>query len=477
MPPDLRQLRRDLRAFSIAVGWPMTDWQADALALACRTSVVCANRQSGKSKSLAVLALHRAFASAGHRVLIVSAGEDASRRLLSEAASVATGSPLLSGSVLDSNAGLLTLSNGSEIRSVPASERAIRGWSSDTLLIDEAVQVPDDLIVSACIPTTAARPDARIVLTSSPGDPEGFFYDLCEGESENVHVARWSLEDCHWISPEVIEAAREQLPPSVFAREFEGRFTDAGDETVIPRQWITEAQARSIEPGPVVCGIDLARGGDETVAMRLAGGVARVAWSDRAPDLMKTAGRIAAMAREERGNPAIWLDVTGLGYGIYDRCRELGINVQPFVASARAERPERHLNLRAQAWFTTREALRMGEIDLDPADKILASQLASQRFKIASGGQLQIAEKVGGKSPDRADALVIAVHAGAQRFRGQQIKLLLEEQRRETARASRAPESTESLLSGQQSTEEFLGGGKQRGSWRDRLDPDLPTFQ
>jgi len=32
----------------------------------------------------------------------------------------------------------LVLSNGSELRSVPQSERAVRGWSVDTLLIDEA---------------------------------------------------------------------------------------------------------------------------------------------------------------------------------------------------------------------------------------------------------------------------------------------------------------------------------------------------
>jgi hypothetical protein len=473
MAPDLARLRSDLLAFSIAVGLPLTQWQADALGLARRTSVIVASRQSGKSRSLAVLALHRAFVNGGHRVLIVSAGEDASRRLLTEAADVAMASPLLAGSVLDSNTGLLTLSNGSEIRSVPASERAIRGWATDTLLIDEAAQVDDDLIQSAALPTTAARPDARIVLASSPGAPEGVFYDFAESESESVAVSRWSLEDAVWIGPEVVEQAREQLPPSVFSREFLGVFSDAGDETVIPRGWVTQAQARTLPPGPVLFGVDIGRGGDETVCMRLSGGQARVAWASRSPDLMQTAGRIAATTREEHGPaPAVWIDVTGLGYGVFDRCRELGLNVQPFVASARAERPERYLNVRSAAWFTTREVFRLGEIELDPDDKLLASQLASQRFKIASGGQLQIAEKVSGKSPDRADSLVIAVYAAAQRYRGEQIAVLLADAERAAAQAP-----VDSLLAGSRPVEEldWYGDGP-RGNWRSRLDPDLPTF-
>jgi hypothetical protein len=479
--PDLATLRRDLLAFSIAIGQPLADWQADSLSLDRRTTTIVAPRQSGKSRALGVLALHRAFARPDQRVLVISAGEDASRRLLAEAAAVAVRSPLLSGSVVDENAGLLVLSNGSEIRSVPASERAIRGWSTDLLLIDEAAQVDDDLILGAALPTTAARPQARIVLAGSPGSPEGVFYDFAESESESVAVSRWSLEDAVWIAPEVVEQAREQLPPSVFAREMEGRFTDAGDETVIPREWIAEAQARSLQPGPVLFGADVARGGDETVMLRLAGGVARVAWANHDSDLMRTAGRIAQSARDERGpGPAVWLDVTGLGYGIYDRLRELAINVQPFVASARAERPERHLNLRAQAWFLTREVFRLGEIDLDPEDKLLASQLASQRFTIASGGQLQIAEKKGAKSPDRADALVIAVHAAAQRWRGEQMTRLLAEFQRDAERAGGPRESTEAeyAADGGPMTE-VAWGESPRGGWKERLgwDDDLPTIR
>ena len=126
---DLERARADLAVFADIVGRPLTPWQADALSLESRTTTIVAPRQSGKSRSLAVLALHRAFRAPGQRVLIVSAGEEAAKRLLAEVRSIAVGSPLLRGSVVDELASLVTLTNGSEIRSVPASERQIRGWS------------------------------------------------------------------------------------------------------------------------------------------------------------------------------------------------------------------------------------------------------------------------------------------------------------------------------------------------------------
>src|SRR3954470_3163667 len=198
-PPvvDLAAARSDLGAFAAIVGVPLRPWQAGALRLERRTTVVVAARQTGKSRSLSVLALHRAFRRAGLRVLIVSAGEDAARRLLAEIRSGATGSDVLGGSVADETAGLLRLSNGSEIRSVPASERAVRGWTVDLLLIDEAAQVEDELLLGAAFPTTAARRDARIVLAGSPGAAEGAFYVFAEqGEtgSEHVQTHRWRRE-------------------------------------------------------------------------------------------------------------------------------------------------------------------------------------------------------------------------------------------------------------------------------------------
>lgn len=350
---------------------------------------------------------------------MVSAGEDAARRLLAEASAVAVRSPLLAGSVVDENAGLLALSNGSEVRSVAASERAVRGWTVDLLLIDEAAQVEDDLLLGAAIPTTAARPDGRIVLAGSPGAAEGAFFSFADAGdqgSEHVRTFTWDLADATWITTDVIDAARDALAPAQFAREFEARFADVGaQERVIDPAWIVAAQRCELEPSlRPVYGVDIARGGgDETVIVRV-DGQARTVWTARGVDLMVTAGRIVALHRETNGAP-IYVDAIGLGAGVVDRCREMGVNVSEFIASRRASNPERHANLRAQAWWAAREAFRAGEVDLDPDDRVLAAQLGAQRYKIASNGAILIADKASMRtSPDRADALVIALHARDQ---------------------------------------------------------------
>jgi hypothetical protein len=416
MRADLRRARADLKAFSDAIEHSLTATQAGSLRLEQRTTVVVAPRQTGKSRSLSVLALWWAFRRGDQRVLVVSAGEHAARRLLGEAAAVAMRSPLLAGSVVDESGGLMRLSNGSEIRSVPASERQVRGWSVDLLLIDECALVDDDLLLGAAVPTTAARPDARIVLCGSPGAPEGSFYvfaELGDQGSPDVVTHHWSLSDAAWIEGSVVESARAALAPAQFDREFGGQFADVGaDERVIAPEWVAAAQARQLDgDGPAVIGVDLARhGGDESVAVRVAAGVVSIMWAIREPDLMATAGRVWDVS----GQGSIWLDVTGLGYGVADRLAEQGVRVTHFVAGGSSSDRRRWLNLRAEAWWFARSMFEAGEVQL-PDDRVLAGQLSAVRYRLASSGAIQIqAKEEMRKSPDRADALVIALWASRQ---------------------------------------------------------------
>ncbi len=481
MPKPLDHARDDLRAFSELIGQPLSARQADSFTLRRRTTCVVAPRQSGKSRALGVLALHWAFRTPGQLVLIVSASEAAARRLLGEASDVATRSPLLAGSVVDEQAAILRLSNGSTIRSVPASERAIRGYSTDLLIADECAQVEDSILLGAAIPTTAARPDSRIVLASSPQGPEGAFYSFAEDDSEHVEVHRWTLDDAEWIGDEVVAAARAALAPAQFSREYEGSFADvAADERVIAAELIREAQRRELPPSPILFyGADIARKpeGDESVLVRLEStGNARVEWAKRGASTMEQAGRIAALKRDEP-DARLTLDSIGLGMGVLDRVRELKVpGVTPFVSSARAGRTDRFLNLRAEAWWVTRQAFMDGTISIPPDDRLLAAQLSSVRYTLTSNGTVQIASKESMRSsPDRADALVMAVYA---RERGEDFSRYTRALRRSTARARRrSAVSTEEQYANQPTTEERLGGPRRRG-WKAALgwDDSLPTI-
>lgn len=436
MSERLRRARDDLGTFAALVERPLTAWQAASLRLERAITAIVAPRQGGKSRSLAVLALHRAYRQAGYRVLVVSAGEAAARRLLAEVREVAAGSPLLSGSVVDEQAALVTLSNGSEIRSVPASQGQIRGWTVDLLLVDEAGWVEDELILGAALPTTAARPDARIVLASSAGEADGTFYDhVVKGESdsedaEHIAVFRWLLADCTWISPASIAAARASMPAALFEAEYEGVFAESLEGALLEPAWIEAAQRRSIVPVIAVgLGADIARsGGDETVVMR-AEGVESTGWrvrlaqlepgrpaSWRGADLVVTTDRLAGLVTAAGEGAVMVVDSVGLGQGPFDALRARGLPVLAFSGGERAQLPGRFGNRRAESAWRMRDLFEAGQLDLDPRDALLARQLRSLRWRADGRDRILIESKDsmrsrGVASPDRADALVMALEA------------------------------------------------------------------
>jgi len=106
---DLDRARRDPAVFAdLLVGRPLWAHQLDVVASPARYRVICAGRRSGKSIVFGVIALHHAFAVPGSKVLIVSAGDVASKRLFKEIVAMAS-APLLGASVADETTSLLTL--------------------------------------------------------------------------------------------------------------------------------------------------------------------------------------------------------------------------------------------------------------------------------------------------------------------------------------------------------------------------------
>lgn len=229
---DVRRARNDLGIFAELIGWPLAPWQLEAMSCPTRQVVLISPRQCGKSRSLSILATWVAFRKPRQMILLVSAGEEAAGRLLRTIRDITT-NPLLQGSIVDETQHRVVLSNGSEIRSVPASDRQVRGWSVDLLIVDEAAFVSEDLLVSAALPTTAARPDAQIILASSPWGDAGPFYQLAmqgmANENPHVRTFRWKLNDAWWISESVVEAARATMSPLRFRAEYEGEFVTSGD--------------------------------------------------------------------------------------------------------------------------------------------------------------------------------------------------------------------------------------------------------
>ena len=258
---DLDRLR-DIDVFArTLVGHALWPHQLDAARSPARYRVICAGRQVGKSRLLSVLSLHKAFTTAGALVLIVSAGEVAAQRLLEDVAALAQGSPLLRGSVLDESKSQVTLSNGSVIMSVPASQRQIRGWAVDLLIVDEAAFIDPD-IWRAAEPAIIARPGSRILLCSTPWGARDHFFRVLwqrgmDRPDEMTAAWHWPSSTSPLVDRGLLEEIRARETDTYYRREYLAEWTDESgayftdreiDQAIADYELFTPFHARQVSP-------------------------------------------------------------------------------------------------------------------------------------------------------------------------------------------------------------------------------------
>jgi len=227
-----------LSAFGGVIGWPLTPWQADALSVhdrEARESAILGPRRSGKSRGAALLALWWAFRTPGASVLVISSTEEAAKRLVRFAASIASRSSLLRASLTGEASQVLSFSNGATLRSTAATDAAVRGWTASLVVADEAALISDDILQGAARPIIASEPEGRFLMISSALTAGGAFYDaVVRGEAGSPYTAsfRWGLAACEWISPTEVEAARASMSDLLFRSQYLGEFCGAADSLI-----------------------------------------------------------------------------------------------------------------------------------------------------------------------------------------------------------------------------------------------------
>ena len=197
---------------------------------------------------------------------------------------------------------------------------------------------------------------------------------------------------------------------------------DKGGSSVIPAQAGTHVTPRSIPSWdggeqeantPTVLAVDVARYGKDKSVLLLASphSVLRIE-TRQGIDTMELTGHIVDAHRRWSPNRIV-VDEIGIGAGVVDRLKELGLPVKGINVSRPARRqPKTYANLRAEGYFHLRDLFAQGLITI-PDDPELAGQLASIRHIFKSAGRLFIEGKEEAKargipSPDKADALMLA---------------------------------------------------------------------
>lgn len=306
----------------------------------------------------------------------------------------------------------------------PERPEALQGFHAENILflIDEASGVSDNVFEVA--EGALSTDGAFVVMAANPTRQSGYFFD-------SHHKMRGAWAALHWdgeASPMVSRAYIENMAKkygrqsSVFKVRVKGEFVGAPDG-VISLELCEAAKIREvavIASAPVIWGVDVARFGDDSSALAKRKGNHQLApveeWWGK--DTMQTAGLIKAewdKTPEAERPQSINVDVIGIGAGVVDRLRELGLPVVGVnVAEAEAvnENEERQFNrLRDELWWKGREWLEAKDCRLCEDEDTIA-ELTVPTYTILSNGLIKVEGKPelkarGVKSPNRADAWLL----------------------------------------------------------------------
>lgn len=220
-------------AFSAVAGIAPDPWQARLLRSAAPRILLNASRQSGKSTTVATLAVWTALYRPDSLVLLLSPGLRQSSELFKKALGVYRASGRRVAAEAES-ALQLALGNGSRIVSLPGTEQTIRGYSGVRLLaVDEASRVPDELYYA--VRPMLAVSGGRLVAMSTPFGKRGWWYEAwaaatADPPSQEWDVYRIPAEDCPRIAPAFLAEERASLPALWYASEYGCEFVDAIDQ-------------------------------------------------------------------------------------------------------------------------------------------------------------------------------------------------------------------------------------------------------
>jgi hypothetical protein len=303
---------------------------------------------------------------------------------------------------------------------------ALQGFHAEHLLflVDEASGISD--IVFEVGMGALSTPGAKVVMAGNPTRTSGFFYDTHHSLRHRWHTMHVSCLDVPRAQGHIEDIkAKYGENSNAWRVRVLGEFPTTDDETVIPLELVLSAVGRNVSPLEYypTWGVDVARFGDDRTALakRQANKLIEPVKHWSGTDLMVTAGKIRAeyeATHYDMRPREILIDAIGLGAGVYDRCREMGLPVRAINVGEAAATRENCMRLRDELWFKGREWFQDRSCCM-PQDDALIAELTAPTYTFTSTGKMVVESKAdmkkrGMRSPDLADAFLLTF-AGSER--------------------------------------------------------------
>ena len=303
---------------------------------------------------------------------------------------------------------------------------ALQGVHSDNVMLvcDEASGIPEAVFEAAA--GSMSGEHATTVLLGNPTRSSGFFFDTHHRMAGDWWTRKVSCIDSPRVSEDYVSemAARFGEESNAFRVRVLGEFPQRDDDTAIPLELVESAQRRDVvvtDDEPVVWGLDVSRfGSDRSALAKRRGRELMGIQTWQGLDLMQLTGAVVAEFESllPRNQPVqINVDSIGMGGGVCDRLRELGLPAVGINTSESPSSKQTYINLRAELWFKVKAWLEARDCSI-PADDDLLAELVSAKYKFTSSGKMQLESKDqmrkrGLRSPDLADALCLTFASDA----------------------------------------------------------------
>lgn len=240
--------------------------------------------------------------------------------------------------------------------------------------------------------------------------------DLSDDDVEYGAIHGLDVHQMRWRRKKIAELGGDLR---LFMREYPSSpaeaFSVSDDKSLIDSRFVQvarKAAALNDESAPKIIGVDPARfGGDSTSIFVRQGRIAERLERVNGLDTMAVVGRVIHFINKYIPD-AIFIDVGGIGSGVYDRLIELGYSKCHAVNfGASPLDTTKYINKRAEMWCLMRDWI-VGQPAQIPDDDRLEADLCGIHYDYDSNGRTKLeskdaAKKRGIRSPDDGDALAL----------------------------------------------------------------------
>lgn len=318
---------------------------------------------------------------------------------------------------------------------------SLQGFHEDNMLfvVDEASGVADPIMEA--IQGTLSGDNNRLLMCGNPTQNTGTFHDSHTVDAQSYYCMKVSSRDSPRTNKQNIADLERKFGKNsnVVRVRVDGEFPENEDDVFIPMALATKAvntePLEHCSPARISIGCDVARfGNDDTaIAQNIDGDIQKLV-TRHGQDLYATADDIIAIYKtlraaypQYRGLIYAVIDDTGVGGGVTDilnrekiRQKLTKLMVVPVNFSSAVPDKEaagRYADIATWMWAVLRDMATAGTLHI-PNDSTLIGQLTTRKY-IFSGAPAKLKleskdalKKRGLTSPDRADAVALALYEG-----------------------------------------------------------------